>query len=261
MKRNETDWKTINWKEIAKKFPGFSHANICSMFKMLVHYYIPRKKRSDLKECLRILNEVLVKPNNFASPHKLIKVELLVITSDIDLVIKSICLCLSCLLPQHCLLSWNMIDFSLACSTKGISFPSFARILRISTINVNHTTKIDFMKMEKLYCTEGRFRRKTNLQSLNSRQGWNQDGKAIVVFCSMPPDSDRSIRHEIKRWRNTRYNRIIKMDISNRTIRIWGQINCRQQQCCQIWLLYANVGHNRDKGWGFNLIRLVEFTV
>ncbi|XP_018567822.1 MATH and LRR domain-containing protein PFE0570w [Anoplophora glabripennis] len=68
--RNETDWRTVNWKEIAKHFKGVTADKIYMMFKQLIHFHVPRHKRSDLKECLDFLNSMLSRYGRLHSTHK-----------------------------------------------------------------------------------------------------------------------------------------------------------------------------------------------
>ncbi|KAJ8919883.1 hypothetical protein NQ315_006412 [Exocentrus adspersus] len=53
--RNETDWRTVNWKEIAKHFKGFTPQKLYTMIKQLAVFHVPKDKHGSLKECLEFL--------------------------------------------------------------------------------------------------------------------------------------------------------------------------------------------------------------
>ncbi|KAJ8928115.1 hypothetical protein NQ314_019341 [Rhamnusium bicolor] len=69
-KRNETDWKTVNWKEIAENYKGFTPQKIYMMFKTLVNFHVPDTKRKNLAECLEYLEHILLKQSKISTPHR-----------------------------------------------------------------------------------------------------------------------------------------------------------------------------------------------
>ncbi|CAG9816121.1 unnamed protein product [Phaedon cochleariae] len=54
--RKESDWRKVDWKEIAKHFVGFTPEKVYNLFRTLVNFHVPKNKQSDLGECLKVLN-------------------------------------------------------------------------------------------------------------------------------------------------------------------------------------------------------------
>jgi hypothetical protein len=75
IENHETDWRTVNWDEIAKDFEGFTGAKLNKLIKELVSYHVPKEKQSNLKESLQFLNENVIKQNQLRN-HKLRKIKM-----------------------------------------------------------------------------------------------------------------------------------------------------------------------------------------
>lgn len=47
-KRKETDWRNINWVEIAERFDGFTPQGLSKLFKAVAFAYVPSHLRINL---------------------------------------------------------------------------------------------------------------------------------------------------------------------------------------------------------------------
>ncbi|XP_023028164.2 uncharacterized protein isoform X1 [Leptinotarsa decemlineata] len=62
--RQETDWRLVDWKEISRKFPGFSPEKLYMMFKKLVIHNVPEELQKDLKKSIECLKEKGIAPTH-----------------------------------------------------------------------------------------------------------------------------------------------------------------------------------------------------
>ncbi|EFA00678.2 hypothetical protein TcasGA2_TC003555 [Tribolium castaneum] len=57
IEKGKTDWRDVNWEEIAEEFDGFNGQALNKIMKELVRNYVPLSQRSDLGECLKCLEK------------------------------------------------------------------------------------------------------------------------------------------------------------------------------------------------------------
>ncbi|XP_044268668.1 uncharacterized protein DDB_G0283697-like [Tribolium madens] len=55
IEKGKSDWRDVNWQEIAEEFDGFTGLALNKMMRDIVQTHIPVNKRSDLGECLKCL--------------------------------------------------------------------------------------------------------------------------------------------------------------------------------------------------------------
>ncbi|XP_044269863.1 myb-like protein W [Tribolium madens] len=70
IEKGESDWRDVNWQEIAEEFGGFTGLALNKMMREIVRTHVPVDKQSDLGECLKCLaNE------NFPVGRKIRKID------------------------------------------------------------------------------------------------------------------------------------------------------------------------------------------
>nr|CAH7723572.1 unnamed protein product [Callosobruchus chinensis] len=65
------DWRLIDWKSIAEKYPGFTSQNVYHMFRQTMNHHVPKEKHEDVKECLSYLMHNVIEKNKFKPPYAL----------------------------------------------------------------------------------------------------------------------------------------------------------------------------------------------
>ncbi|VEN60018.1 unnamed protein product [Callosobruchus maculatus] len=63
------DWKVIDWKSIAEKYPGFTTQNVYMLFRQTMNHHVPKEKHKNVKECLSYLMHNVIEKDKLQPPY------------------------------------------------------------------------------------------------------------------------------------------------------------------------------------------------